>query len=205
MSNHTKPTPTQHEIHELIRDRWSPRAFTDQKVTPEVLGQLFEAARWAPSSFNEQPWRFLVATKEQPAEYDKLLKCLVEFNQSWAGAAPVLMLSVARLQFAKNGKANSHCWHDVGLATQNLLLQATALGLSTHSMAGFNAAQARATFNIPEGFEPVAVTAIGYAAPANTLPDDLQEQEESPRSRNPQADFVFTGDWETTADFAKPS
>ena len=131
-----KPASAAHPIHHLIRDRWSPRAFLDKAVEPERLLSLLEAARWAPSSYNEQPWIFLVATKEQPEEFEKMLGCLVEGNQGWAKAAPVLMISVAKLSFTKNNKENRCALHDVGLASAMLTLQAVELGLVTHGMAG---------------------------------------------------------------------
>src|SRR5438067_11420928 len=109
-----KPAPAEHPIHELIARRWSPRLFSDRAVEPEKLRSVLEAARWAPSSFNEQPWSFIVATKDDPAEYERLLGCLVEFNQGWAKAAPVLFISVASLRFSRNQKENRHGMHDVG-------------------------------------------------------------------------------------------
>src|SRR5215208_4639816 len=104
-----------HPIHDLLRRRWSPRAFADRPVEREKLLSVMEAARWAPSSFNEQPWSFLVATKDRPDEHARMLECLAEKNQTWAKAAPVLMISVASLHFARNGKPNRHALHDVGL------------------------------------------------------------------------------------------
>src|ERR1700722_9116174 len=129
-----KPAETKYPIHDLLAHRWSPRAFADRAIEPGALGSLLEAARWAPSCFNEQPWVFLVATKEAPEEFEKMLGCLVEFNQSWVKAAQVLMISVARLHFARNNKPNRHAFHDVGLAAENLVIQATAMGLAVHQM-----------------------------------------------------------------------
>ena len=132
-----KPAETTHAIHDLLRRRWSPRAFANQAVEPETLGSLVEAARWAPSCFNEQPWSFLVATKDNDSEHRRMLECIVEGNVGWAQYAPVLMISVAKLAFDHNGKPNTHAWHDVGLAVGNMLVQATSLGLGAHQMAGF--------------------------------------------------------------------
>jgi nitroreductase len=190
-----KPAPTEHPIEELIRRRWSPRAFSDRPVEPEKLRSLFEAARWAPSSFNEQPWSFIVATKDKPEEYAQLLSCLVEKNQQWAQLAPVLMVSVAKLNFEKNGKPNRHAFHDVGLAMGTMLVEATALGLFVHQMAGFSVDKAREGFAVPEGFEPVAAVAIGYAADPEVLPEAFREQEVGPRRRKPISEFVFAGKW----------
>src|SRR5207247_9166076 len=123
-------------IHDLLRRRWSPRAFSDRRVEPDKLRSLGEAARWSPSSYNEQPWSFIVGTKEDEAEYARLLSCLVEGNIEWAQHAPVLMVSVARLSFEEDGKPNRHAFHDVGQAVANLIVQATALGLVVHQLAG---------------------------------------------------------------------
>jgi nitroreductase len=151
-----KPTPTDHPIEEILKRRWSPRAFSDRLIETEKLQRMFEAARWAASSFNEQPWSFIVATREKPDEYAALLSCLTEKNQQWARRAPVLMVSVAKLNFEKNGKPNRHAFHDVGMAVSNLIVQATALGLYVHQMAGFSVETVRETYGVPEGFEPVA-------------------------------------------------
>lgn len=190
-----KPAPTEHDVHELIRRRWSPRAFSSRAVGDPELRSLLEAARWAASCFNEQPWRFIVARREAQAEFDQLLSCLNENNQRWAKGAAVLMLSVASKAFAKNAKSNRHALHDVGLAAAQLTLQATALGLAVHQMAGFSIERARERFAIPEDFEPVAAIAIGYPGDPDGLPEDLRERERGERSRNPQREFVFAGKW----------
>ncbi|HLZ32722.1 MAG TPA: nitroreductase family protein [Nitrospira sp.] len=190
-----KPAQTDAPIHELLARRWSPRAFDERPIEPEKLASLFEAARWAPSSNNEQPWRFLVATREQGGEYDRLLDCLLEGNRKWAYRAPVLILSVASMHFVDGAKANRHAYHDTGMAAENLVLQATASGLFAHQMAGFNVEKARADFNIPQGFEPVAMIAVGYAGDSQVLPDYLKQRELAPRQRNPVSTFVFSGDW----------
>jgi nitroreductase len=190
-----KPAPTDYPIEELIRRRWSPRAFSDRAVGPEKLKSLFEAARWAPSSFNEQPWSFILTTKDQPEAHAQMVNCLMEKNQQWAQRAPVLMASVAKLNFEKNGKPNRHALHDVGLAMGTMLVEATALGLVVHQMAGFSVEKLREAFGVPEGFEPVAVVAIGYAADPEVLPEAFREQEVGPRSRKPISEFVFEGAW----------
>lgn len=182
-------------IHDLLVRRWSPRAFAGRHVEPEKLCSLFEAARWSASCFNAQPWRFIVATKDNPPEYERLLGCLVEFNQNWARAAPVLVLTVAQMQFEHDGTDNVHAWHDVGLATQNLILQATSLGLSAHAMAGFSADKARAAYTIPPGYEPVAALALGYVGDPDTLPKDLRKKEHAPRERKVLSNLVFSGRW----------
>jgi len=190
-----KLAETRYPIHELLRERWSPRAFADRTVEPEKLRSLLEAARWAPSSFNEQPWSFIVATKEHPGEYERLLSCLVEGNIRWAQHAPVLMLSVAKLAFERNQKPNRHAFHDVGLAVENLVIQATALGLAVHQMAGFHVDKARELFSIPDGHEPVAALVLGFPGDPAGLPEDLRERERAPRTRKPLESFVFSGQW----------
>lgn len=190
-----KPADTQFPLHDLLIRRWSPRAFSEQSVGPDTLLSLLEAARWAPSSSNEQPWRFVVATKNQPVEYDRLLACLLEGNRKWAYRAPVLMLSVARMAFEEDGRPNRHAFHDVGLATENLLLQATALGLVAHPMAGFDIELARADLKIPSGYEPVAMIAVGYPGELSVLPDYLQQRELKPRERKSLAEIAFSGQW----------
>ena len=190
-----KPADTQYLLHDLLTRRWSPRAFSEQPVEPATLLSLLEAARWAPSSSNEQPWRFVVAAKNQPVEYDRLLTCLLEGNRKWAYRAPVLMLSVARMDFEEDGRPNRHAFHDVGLATENLLLQATALGLVAHPMAGFDIEKARTELKLPSGYEPVALTAVGYPGELSGLPDYLQQRELKPRERKPMTEIVFSGQW----------
>lgn len=196
-----KPATVDHPVHELVQQRWSPRAFADREVETSKLLSVLEAARWAPSCFNEQPWRFIVATRHEPAEFERLLACLIEFNQGWAKAAQVLILSVASLKFERNGKDNRHGIHDVGLATENLILQATALGLVAHAMAGFDADKARETYSIPESYEPVAAIALGYQGSPEDLEGDLRERELEPRERKPLNNLVYSGAWDASAKF----
>ena len=191
-----KPAETQYPIEEILRRRWSPRAFSDRLVESEKLQSLFEAARWAASSFNEQPWNFIVATKQKPEEHSRLLSCLVEGNQRWARAAPVLVASVAKLNFDKTGKPNRHAFHDVGLAVQNMVVQATALGLFVHQMAGFSPEKVREIYGVPDGFEPVAAMAIGYGLAADELPEASREFDLGTRGRKPASSFVFEDHWD---------
>jgi nitroreductase len=190
-----KPADAQYPILDLLRRRWSPRAFADRLVEPEKLRGLLEAARWAPSSYNEQPWSFLVATKDDPENFQRLLSCLVEGNQAWAQFAPVLMISIARLNFAQNGQPNRHAFHDVGLAAENLVIQAMALDLMVHQMAGFYPDKAREVFRIPPGYEPVAAIAVGYPGEPDRLPEKLRQRELAPRTRKMLREFVFGGEW----------
>jgi nitroreductase len=196
-----KPAATDVELHDLIRNRWSPRAFAEKAVTPEVLRSLFEAARWAPSSNHEQPWVYLVATKDDPENLAKMLGVLVEFNAGWAKYAPVLALSVAHVKTQREGKPNRVALHDVGSATAQLTVEANARGLQVHQMAGFDAEKARQTFAIPADWEPVAAMAIGYPGNPDLLPEKLRDRELAPRTRKPLSEFVMTGGWGHTASF----
>jgi nitroreductase len=190
-------------IHELLSERWSPRAFDNRAVEPEKLRSLVEAARWAASSYNAQPWYFIVATKDDPENFNRVLESFVEFNRGWAKSAPVVGLSVAGLKFENNGEPNRHAFHDVGQAAANLALQATSLGLQIHQMAGILPDKARQLFSIPDGYEAVAGFALGYPGDPASLPDQLRQRELAPRVRKPVTSFVFTGKWGQTANFAK--
>lgn len=192
-----KPAQTQFHIHDLLARRWSPRAFDERPVDTDTLRTLFEAARWAPSSNNEQPWRFIVATKQHQTDWNRLLECLAEGNRRWAFRAPVLVLSVASLHFEDDGKSNRHAFHDTGLATENFVLQATAQGLVAHQMAGFDVEKARLDLRIPTGYEPVAMIAVGYPGDPALLPERLRERELRPRDRRPIGEWTFAGQWGT--------
>ena len=199
-----KLADTTYPIEPLLERRWSPRAFADRPVEPEKLLRLLEAARWAASCSNQQPWSFIVATKEDAAEYARLLSCLRENNQQWASHAPVLMVSVAQLAFDMNGQPNRYAFHDVGLAVANLIVQATALGLFVHQMAGFYPDKVRELYGVPDGFEPVAGIVLGYPGDPAILSEELQQRELAPRARNPLATFVFQGTWGQTAPLVMP-
>jgi nitroreductase len=203
MSVLKKPAETAAPIHDVLRHRWSPRAFDNRSVEPEKLRSLFEAARWAASSFNAQPWYFIVGTKDDPENYKRVTDCFIEFNQGWTKGAPVVALSVARLKFEHNGETNRHAFHDVGQAAANLALQATAMGLQIHQMAGILPDKAREIFGIPDGFEAVAGIALGYPGDPASLPDGLREKEVAPRERKPLNSFVFTGKWGNVSPLVK--
>jgi len=178
-----------------LQQRWSPLAFSNQPVEPEKLRQVLEAAQWAASSYNEQPWHFIIATQENRDAFDRLLGCLAEGNQEWAKAAPVLMVSVAKCYFERNGEPNRHAFHDVGAAVASLTIQATALGLFVHQMAGFDVPKTRDVYQIPEGYEPVAAIALGYLGDSLALSERLQQREFSPRKRKSLDSFVFSEQW----------
>jgi nitroreductase len=189
-----KPAESAIPIHPLLARRWSARALDGRSLEPEKLRAILEAARWAPSSNNEQPWRYLVFDGRDPAALEAARSCLVEGN-AWAGKAPVLLLSVAKETFTHKEKPTRHGQHDTGLASENLVLQATDLGLVTHQMAGFDAQKARQLFQIPEGFTPMAMIALGYPGKIEDLPDELRKREMAPRTRKPIEEWAFAGKW----------
>lgn len=200
----TRQNQTAFPVHDLLKSRWSPRAFADKPVEPEKLRSIMEAARWAPSSSNEQPWRYIVSTKDDTTNYARIFDCLVEGNKLWAKSAPVLMISVGTKTFTRNGKPNRFSGHDVGQASAMLSIQATALGLYVHQMGGFDAEKARQEFNIPETAEAMTAIALGYLGDPATLPEDLRKRELTPSPRKPITDFVFTGQWGTPATWLNP-
>jgi nitroreductase len=192
-----KHAPDVAGVHDLILRRWSPRAFAEKGVSPAEIRKLFEAARWAASSSNEQPWRFFVGRKGDET-YGKIFNALVPFNQTWAKSAPLLILSVAKKTFTEKGNANHYNLHDTGAATAMLALQATASGMHAHSMAGFDTEQVRASFGIPSDYDIGAVTAVGYFGDPESLPDYMLKTEVAPRQRKPLEEFVFS-EWEKPA------
>lgn len=182
MTKHASPD---HPVHDLIAKRWSPYSFDDRPVSESDLRSLFEAARWAALSYNEQPWSYIVATKKDAKEFERVLSCLVEGNQVWAKNAPVLALGIASLKFAHNKKPNRVAFHDLGLAAGNLCLEATARGLMVHQMVGILPDKAREIYGIPEDWEAVTGLAIGYAGSPDRLPDNLKQRDLA--ARPPQA------------------
>ncbi len=192
-----------HPVHELIARRWSPYVFADRPVSSDDLASLFEAARWAASSYNEQPWRYIVATKENPQEFQRLVACLVDANQPWAQRAPVLALGCTALKFTANNQPNAVALHDLGLASATLTLEAAARGLCVHQMAGILPDKARETYQISDGVQPLTALAIGYPGKADSLPEAYGKRDLAPRQRKPLGEFVFTGQWGSSAPFAK--
>lgn len=184
------------KIHELIDKRWSPRAFSDKAIEDEKIVKLFEAASFASSCFNEQPWRFISATKESAERYDLLLSCLVAFNQMWAKMAPMLVLTLVSKNFSQNGKLNHHARHDLGLAIGNMSVQAVSMDLYMHQMAGFSVDMARDIFEIPDDFDVVSMIAVGYLGNPDILPEDIKKMELNERDRKPLKKILFNGDWE---------
>ncbi len=185
MPDPNKLTVPDHPILDCLSQRYSPYAYEPKPIEPDKLRALLEAARWSASSFNEQPWRFVLATRDDETAWQAALGCLVEANQQWAQHAGALILTLAKTNFTYNDAPNRVAIHDVGLAAGNLSAQATALGLHVHQMAGIDGDAVRSTYDVPEGFEPVTAIAIGYAADAE--PDD------KPRTRKPLSEWVFGG------------
>lgn len=196
LENPAKDATPEHPIHDLLVRRYSPYVFEPRPVEREKLLACLEAARWAASSFNEQPWSLLVAERDDTAEFAKMLDCLVEANQAWAKNAGVLMVTVAAESFTKNNKPNRVCDHDVGLMAANLTLQATALGLYVHQMAGINLSKTRQVYGIPESHHPFTGIALGYAGEPSQADDpQLGERDQTSRTRKTLEEFVFRGQW----------
>jgi nitroreductase len=202
-STPAKNASPDYPIQKVLAERWSPYGFADRPVPEADLSSLFEAARWAASSYNEQPWTYFVATRKDPGEFERLLSCLVPANQAWAKAAPVLVLGVVSLRFSRTNKDNRAAVHDLGLASANLVMEATSRGLSVHQMIGILPDRARELCQIPEHSEAWTAMAIGYKANADALPDDLRERDLAPRQRKPTSQFVFTGSWGQPSSLAR--
>ena len=186
-------TETKFHVHPIIKNRWSPRSFDTRPVEEEKLMSVLEAARLAPSCFNEQPWRFLVAQKSTTPElFEEMGNWLMPANQIWALKAPVFILAIAKKDFSADGKPNKHAFYDLGLAVGNLSAQATDLGLSLHQMAGFSAEKAATTLQLPKNYEPATFIALGYQANAELLPDPLKDRELVPQQRKLFNEVVFT-------------
>lgn len=193
--NELKKAPAAEKVLPVILHRWSPRSFADRDVSDHDLKAIFEAARWAASSYNEQPWRFFVG-KRGSETYNKIFESLGEFNKAWAKSAPVLILGVARTKFSHNESPNRVALYDLGAAAATLSYQATALGLFTHQMAGYEPDVARKLFKIPEDYMFGAVIALGYLGEPSALPNEnFVKQEVSPRQRKALKEFVWAG-WE---------
>lgn len=186
---------TKYPVHELIQKRWSPRAFSERPIEKEKILSMFEAARWAASCYNEQPWNFIFATKENHEDFNNLFDCLVESNKIWAHKAPLLIMTIAKTIFDHNKKLNKHAFHDIGLSIGNLTLQATSMNLYVHQMAGFNKVKAKLRFKLPEYFEPISMIAVGYLGEIDSLTDSLKELEILPQKRKDLKRVLFEGTW----------
>lgn len=187
-----KPRPHySHPVHEVIQKRWSPRAFADKMLTEEQALTLFEAARWAASCFNEQPWRFIWSRKDGSAKYDRLFSCLNEGNQAWAGSAPLLIMALTKTTFSATGKPNRWARHDLGLAIGNLTTQASLMDLYVHNMAGFSRKDATASFDLPEDLEPLTMIAVGWLGDPDTLSEKDKQSELQVQTRKELAELFL--------------
>jgi nitroreductase len=195
---HPKIARPDHEILDVIRQRWSPRAFNPaREVSRADLRRLFEAARWAPSSFNEQPWRFVVADRRlSPDAFAALHASLVPANRLWSAEVPTLVLLAVRTTLERDNAVNAHAWYDAGQAVAFLALQATAGDLAIRQVQGFDQEEARRACLVPAPFEPAVILAIGYAGDPEALTvDKHRAAERAPRQRRTIDEFVFEGTW----------
>lgn len=190
--NPHKAAKPEHPIQDLIAQRWSPYVYDSKPVQEEDLKSLFTAASWAASSYNEQPWRYIVATKADPDEFARMHACLVEGNQAWTQVVPVLAIGCTSLKFERNGKPNAAAIHDLGLASATLTFEATARGLYVHQMIGILPDKVRETYGVPEDVQPLTALAIGYVANPESNPA-LKDRDLAPRMRKALKEFVFSG------------
>lgn len=189
-----KVADTNYPIHKLLRKRWSPRSFSNKSVDPELVNQIFEAARWAPSSYNEQPWRFIVARREEEEAFEKISQVMNDFNRDWAIEAAVLALGLTKTSFSMNERPNPHAGHDLGQAIAHLTFEATRHDLYVHQMAGILPDKARELYDIPDNVKPMTMFAIGYKGEPEALGEKLEKQEKSPRSRKPLDDIILSNE-----------
>lgn len=182
-------------IHELLERRRSPVIFTDKAVEEVKIMRLFEAARWAPSSRNEQPWRFIYAASDNESDFKPMFDCLIEGNKIWAKNVSLLILSLAKRDSSFNGRPNYYAMHDTGMAVAGLVVQATDMGLYVHQMGGFDKEMARTNLNIPDEYDPVAMIAVGYLGNISNFSEELQKRENAERTRMPLDKITFKGRW----------
>lgn len=199
MMNRFKVAATDHPILPALAHRYSAYAWEARDISPEDLNSIFEAGRWAPSSFNEQPWRYIVATRQEPAEFERLLSCLVESNQRWARAVPVLALGATRLTYTRNSKPNRVALHDLGLASAFLVVEAMSRGIYVHQMGGILPDRARELYGIPPEFEVITGLAMGYPLPPEQVPEEWKARDLAPRTRRPLSQTAFSGTWDKAA------
>ncbi len=195
MTQEKSINPVEHKVIEPVAKRWSPRAFSSKPIQKETLKTLFEAARWAASAFNEQPWRFIIGTKENPEQYQKVLSCANEWNQKWASLAPVLVLTIAKTKYTHNDEPNKHAHYDLGAAVTALSLEATAHDIFVHQMAGIYPEKAQEVFAVPEGYEVASMLAIGYLGDLKDLPEEFHKGETRERVRKPLNTLIFDGNF----------
>ncbi len=197
--------PVERSVLDAIANRWSPYRFSPAEIEDEKLLRMLEAARWAASSFNDQPWSWIIAKRQDEDQFERMIGCLMEANRSWAQNAGALILTVTRSSFEYNGKPNRVALHDLGQAAAHMALQATELGLQVHQMAGVNLSLVRQEYGIPEGHEPQTAIAIGYpdtSQPVGELAEELSKRESGPRERKALGQQLFSGKWGSSAEFA---
>ena len=192
-----KPALTQVAINETIANRWSGRAYNSEKiVNHDQIIALVEAARWAPSCFGDQPWRFILCNKNTDAQsWQQGFSCLGESNQVWVKDAPLLLVVCADNLFSHNLQTNRWAQYDTGAASENLCLQASSMGLMAHQMGGFDAVAARAAFSIPEQFTLMTIISVGYPADTENLTPEIFSREAAARKRKPLNELVFASNW----------
>lgn len=196
-----KPAPTSLKLLEEIKNRWSPRAFSNKQVEQDKLERIFEAARWSASCFNEQPWRFLIGVKGQDDTWEKIFGTLAEGNQVWCESVPVLVMLITKKSFSHTNRVNKWAEYDLGQTAAYISIQAMTEGLYVHQMAGFDSALAQKSFSIPNDFEIKTIMAIGYYGDINDLPGDIQKSETGDRIRKDLKMIIYSGNWENPARF----
>ena len=198
----TKPAVTSVSVNALIRERWSPRAFLPKPVARADLAAILEAGRWAASSNNGQPWRFIVSTSDDAGAHAAALQGFNARNQRWVRSAPVLVFSCARKTFEANGNPNVHFWYDTGAAVALMTIEAESRGLKVHQCAGIERDRVRATYGVPDEFDICTGFVIGYQGDPDSLPEELPGREKEPRARKPLAEIAFSGRFGTPARLA---
>lgn len=186
---------SKYQLNEIIKNRRSPVIFSDKIIENEIIDLLFEAARWAPSSMNEQPWRFIFATRDDNNAFEKLFNCLLEGNKPWNKNIPLLILGIAKLNFDYKNRVNAHAKYDLASAVANLTYQANSMDLWVHQMGGFDAEKAKSKFNIPDGFEPMVMLSVGYIGNLENADEKLLKRDQAERKRKPLDELVFKNTW----------
>lgn len=194
--NTLKTARTEIDIMQLLKNRWSPRAYKDKPIDREKLIRMFEAARWSASCFNEQPWRFIIGERGKDDSFEKLFSTLKEGNKVWCKNVPLLFLIAGKKTFTHNDKHNAHAIYDCGQAAAYITIQALEDNIYVHQMAGFEAEEAIDLFSIPDDFTPITVCAAGYLGDADTLPENLEKNEKAPRSRLGLSHLFFGSKWD---------
>lgn len=178
-------------VLDIIKNRWSPVSFSTEPVEEYKLRSIIEAAGYAPSSMNEQPWVFIMTTKQYPDKFNDIIGLLDESNQIWARHAYALIISLARMNFAYKNRINKYAFHDTGLAVGNMLVQAQSMDILVHQMGGYSAEKVKKYFSLPEGIEPVTVMAVGYKGDGRELPEELKKRDNTRKPKRNISEFAF--------------